>query len=159
MEECAECQPSSAEEISEAPDAEPPDEWESRFLRLAAEYDNYRKRTARERETLVSGTRHNIIAQMLPVLDNLERAAVQPCGDDAYAQGVRMILRQWLELLEKMGVAPIDALGAPFDPALHDAVMHIEDAELPESTVAEVFKTGYAAEGKVIRHSMVKVAN
>lgn len=130
-----------------------------KYLRLAAEYDNYRKRTAREREGLVTDTRCAVVTQMLPILDNLERAAEQPCEDTAYVTGVQMIQRQWLELLAKMGITPIEALRQPFDPNLHDAVLHVEDSELPENTVVEEFQKGYKTEDRVLRHSIVKVAN
>ena len=134
-------------------------ELNEKYLRLAAEYDNFRKRTSRERETLVSESQHFTVKLLLPVLDNLERAAARPCADEACAQGVAMILKQWVELMEKIGVAPIDALNKPFDPNLHNAVMHTDDESLPAQTVVEVFQTGYMAGGKVLRPSMVRVAN
>lgn len=148
-------------EIAEETQEEPQEQSDlnDKYLRLAAEYDNFRKRTSRERETLVSETRQFTVKMLLPVLDNLERAAAQPCADEACAEGVRMILKQWLELIEKIGVVPIDALNAPFDPNLHNAVMQYEDEALPAQTVAEVFQTGYMAGDKVLRPSMVKVAN
>ena len=148
-----------AGEPAEEPEARRAREWEDRCKRVAAEYENYRRRTVLERETLVSDTRYNVLRQLLPVLDNLERAVAQPCKDEAYARGVDMILQQCLEMFKKMHVEPIDAAGAAFDPNLHDAVMHIDDDSLPESTVAEVFRTGYMAGDQVLRPSMVKVAN
>ncbi|MCL2080589.1 MAG: nucleotide exchange factor GrpE [Oscillospiraceae bacterium] len=158
------------EEIGEplaAEEAAPPDGGlqeelrllQDKYLRLAAEYDNFRKRTAKERETLVTDSRCYALAKLFPVLDNLERAAAQPCADEAYAQGIAMIARQWSEALEQMGVTAIDALNRPFDPNLHNAVMHGEDDSLPANTVAEIFQKGYMSGDKVIRPSMVKVVN
>jgi molecular chaperone GrpE len=135
------------------------DELNERYLRLAAEYDNFRKRTVREREALVAESRGFAVKQLLPVLDNLERAAAQACTDEAYAQGISMIVRQWLEALEKLGITAIEALNMPFDPNLHNAVMHGEDDSLPENTIAEVFQQGYISDDRVIRPSMVKVVN
>lgn len=132
---------------------------QNKYLRLAAEYDNFRKRTAKERETLVTESRNFAVMQLLPVLDNLERAAAQTCTDEAYSQGISMIVRQWLEALEKLGITAIAALNMPFDPNLHNAVMHGEDDSLPENTIAAEFQRGYISGDRVIRPSMVKVVN
>lgn len=147
------------EKVTAAEDNEIDNELQNKYLRLAAEYDNFRKRTAKERESLVSESRNYAIKQLLPVLDNLERAAAQACTDEAYAQGVVMIIRQWLEVMEKMGITAIDAQNMPFDPNLHNAVMHGEDDSLPENTIVEVFQKGYMSSDKVLRPSMVKVVN
>ena len=130
-----------------------------RFLRLAAEYDNFRKRTTKERETLYGDASAAAVANFLPVLDNLERAANDACADEAYKKGIELILKQLLEILGKMNVGEIEALGKAFDPNLHNAVMHIEDDTLGESVVAEVLQKGYIMGERVLRHAIVKVAN
>ena len=132
---------------------------EDRFLRLAAEYDNYRKRTAKEKESLWSEAKADTAVAFLPVYDNLERALKQPTADEAYKKGVEMTMNQLKSVLEKLGITEIDALGKPFDPALHNAVMHVEDENFGENTVAEVFQAGFMLGEKVIRFAMVKVAN
>lgn len=132
---------------------------EDRFLRLAAEYDNYRKRTAKEKEALWNDAKADTAIAFLPVYDNLERALKQPTADEAYKKGVEMTMNQLKSVLEKLGITEIDALGKPFDPALHNAVMHVEDENFGENTVAEVFQAGFMLGEKVIRFAMVKVAN
>ena len=134
-------------------------EQEDKFLRLAAEYDNYRKRTAKEKEALWADVKADTAAAFLPVYDNLERALKQETADEAYKKGVEMTMNQLREVLSKLGLTEIDALGKPFDPNLHNAVMHVEDESLGENTVAEVFQAGFMLGEKVIRFSMVKVAN
>jgi len=130
-----------------------------RYLRLLAEYDNFRKRSQKEREAAYTDTVCQVLADLLPVLDNLERAMEAPTQDEAYKKGVEMTLKQFQDALSKLGVSEIDALGRPFDPALHNAVMHVEDGRCGENAVAEVFQKGYARCDRVIRHAMVKVAN
>ena len=132
---------------------------EDKFLRLAAEYDNYRKRTAKEKESLWADAKADTAAAFLPVYDNLERALKQDTADEAYKKGVEMTMNQLKEIFSKLGITEIDALGQPFDPALHNAVMHVEDESLGENTVAEVFQAGFMLGEKVIRFAMVKVAN
>ena len=134
-------------------------EQEDKFLRLAAEYDNYRKRTAKEKEALWADVKADTAAAFLPVYDNLERALKQETADEAYKKGVEMTMNQLREVLSKLGLTEIDALGKPFDPNLHNAVMHVEDESLGENTVAEVFQAGFMLGEKVIRFAMVKVAN
>lgn len=130
------------------------------FARLAAEYDNYRKRTAKEKETLYQDAKANTIREFLAVYDNLERAAGAPGGeDDAHKKGLEMIFAQYKELLKKLGVEEIAAQGQPFDPERHEAVMHIDDENLGENEVAQVFQAGFLLEEKVIRHAVVQVAN
>lgn len=129
------------------------------YLRLRAEFDNYRKRSQKEREALYVEIRAEAVKQLLPVLDNLERAVASPCQDTAYAKGVEMTLKQCIELVGSMGVTVIEAAGCPFDPNLHDAVMHVEDENAGENTVVEVLRQGYQLGDKVLRHAMVKVAN
>ena len=129
------------------------------FLRLAAEYDNYRKRTAREKENLWTEAKADTVQAFLPVYDNLERALKQDTADEAYKKGVEMIMAQMKEVFAKLGVTEIEAQGQPFDPNLHNAVMHIEDENLGENTVAQVFQAGFMLGEKVIRFAMVQGAN
>jgi len=139
--------------------AQPAPAADDKYLRLAAEYDNYRKRTAKEKEALWSDAKADTAAAFLPVYDNLERAIKQPSTDEAYKKGVEMTMNQLKEVFSKLGIAEIPALGEPFDPNLHNAVMHVEDENLGENVVAEVFQAGFMCGEKVIRFSMVKVAN
>lgn len=132
---------------------------EDRYMRLAAEYDNFRKRSARERDALFADVRSDTVVKFLPVYDNLLRAiAMTPEGDPG-RKGIEMTLTQFETVLTKLGVTPIEALGQSFDPALHNAVMHTEDPEQGESVVVEEFEKGFKMGDKVIRFSMVKVAN
>ena len=130
-----------------------------KYLRLAAEYDNYRKRTAKEKENLYATAKADTIRPFLDVYDNLARGAAQCAEDDPHRQGLEMITKQLLDVLEKLGVTEIEALGAPFDPEKHNAVMHVEDETAGENTVVEVFQKGFALGDKVLRFSVVKVAN
>lgn len=134
-------------------------EQEDKYLRLLAEYDNYRKRSQKEKENAWTTAKAETVKEILPVYDNLERALKQETADEAYAKGVQMTMTQLKTVLEKLGVAEIPALGQTFDPNLHNAVMHMEDEALGENTVAEVFQTGFQMGDKIIRHAMVKVAN
>ena len=130
------------------------------FARLAAEYDNYRKRTAKEKETLYQDAKADTIKEFLAVYDNLERAAAAPGGeDDPHKKGLEMIFTQYKELLKKLGVSEIEAQGRPFDPERHEAVMHVDDKNLGENEVAQVFQAGFVLGDKVIRHAVVQVAN
>ena len=129
------------------------------FLRLAAEYDNYRKRTAKEKESLWTDAKADTVQAFLPVYDNLERALKQDTADEAYKKGVEMTMNQLKEVFAKLGVTEIEAQGKPFDPNLHNAVMHIEDENLGENTIAQVFQAGFMLGEKVIRFAMVQVAN
>ena len=117
---------------------------EDKYLRLAAEYDNYRKRTAKEKESIWTDAKADAAAAFLPVYDNLERALKQETADEAYKKGVEMTMNQLKEVLAKLGITEIPALGQPFDPNLHNAVMHVEDESLGENTVAEVFQAGFS---------------
>ena len=130
-----------------------------KYLRLAAEYDNYRKRSQKERETVYADAKADTVLQLLPVYDNLERALKAECSDGAFYKGVEMIMDQLMGIFAKLGVEVIQAAGQPFDPALHNAVIHVEDETLGENTVAEEFQKGFTLNGKVIRFAMVKVAN
>ena len=132
---------------------------EDKFLRLAAEYDNYRRRSQKEKESAWADSRAETAAAFLPVYDNLERALKQETADEAYKKGVEMTMTQLKEVLSKLGIEEIPALGEPFDPNLHNAVMHVEDENAGENTIVEVFQAGFRTGEKVIRFSMVKVAN
>ncbi len=130
-----------------------------KYLRLAAEYDNYRKRSQKEKENIYGDAKADTVLQLLPVYDNLERALKADCSDDAFYKGVEMIMDQLMGIFTKLGVEVIQAAGQPFDPALHNAVIHVEDENLGENMVAEEFQKGFTLNGKVIRFAMVKVAN
>ena len=131
-----------------------------KYLRLAAEYDNYRKRTAKEKESLYQDAKADTIREFLAVYDNLERAAAAPGGeDDPHKKGLEMIFTQYRELLKKLGVSEIEAQGRPFDPERHEAVMHVDDENLGENEVAQVFQAGFLLGDRVIRHAVVQVAN
>ena len=132
---------------------------EDKYLRLAAEYDNYRKRTAKEKEALWIDIKADTASAFLPVYDNLERAVNQPTADEAYKKGVEMTLNQLKEVFSKLGITEIPALGEQFDPNLHNAVMHIDSEELGENVISQVFQAGFRCGEKVIRFAMVQVAN
>ena len=134
------------------------DELSERYLRTLAEYDNYRKRTQKEREGAYADACADVLKEILPVMDMLEKAA-QFGGDDKVSDGVRITLRAFEEALKRLGVEEIKALGEPFDPKLHNAVMHGEDEEKGENVVADVFQKGYRKGDKIIRYAMVKVVN
>ena len=130
-----------------------------RYLRLAAEYDNYRKRSAKERESIYQDVRADTVTKFLPVYDNLARALGQATCDEAYRKGVEMIMTQLRDILSRMGVTEIEALGQKFDPALHNAVMHEEDETKGEGEIVQELQKGFKMGDKVIRFAMVKVAN
>lgn len=130
-----------------------------KYLRLLAEYDNYRKRSVKERENIYSEVRADTALKFLPVYDNLERALENETEDEAYKRGVEMIMTQFLETLKGFGITPIEALNGKFDPELHEAVMHEVDEEKGENEVVFEFKKGFKLGDKVIRFSVVKVAN
>lgn len=134
-------------------------ELNDKYLRLAAEYDNYRKRTQREKESIYGDAKSDTIKPFLDVYDNLERGIAQYSEGDAHRQGLELIAKQFVDVLSKLGVTEIEALHQPFDPEKHNAVMHVEDEAIDESTVVEVFQKGFAIGDKVLRFSMVKVAN
>ncbi len=130
-----------------------------KFLRLAAEYDNYRKRSIKERESIYNDGRADAIIKFLPVYDNLSRALKQDCGNEAFYKGVEMTMTQLSDILDKLGVKEIPAVGEAFNPEMHNAVMHVEDPEYGDAVVIEEFEKGFMLGDKVIRFSMVKVAN
>ena len=130
-----------------------------KYLRLCAEYDNYRKRSQKERESLYADIKADTLLKFLPVYDNLERALAQPTADEAYRKGVEMIMTQFNTTLEKLGITEIEAMGQTFDPNIHNAVMHIEDENLEKNVVAQVFQSGYRRGDRILRHAMVQQAN
>lgn len=134
---------------------------QDKYMRLYAEYDNFRKRSAKEREGVYADAYCDALVQILPILDTLERAA-QFSAEDAespMAKGLELTLKSFAETMNKMGVCEIEALGKEFDPNLHNAVMHVDDENTGENTVIEVFMKGYKKGDKILRHAMVKVAN
>lgn len=130
-----------------------------RYLRLMAEYDNFRKRSQKEKESLYGDIKANAVKEFLPVYDNLVRALAAETADEAYRKGVEMIMAQFNKTLEKLGVTEIKCLGEKFDPQFHNAVMHVDDEEKGENEIVEVFQKGFMLGDKVIRFAMVKVAN
>jgi len=130
-----------------------------KYLRLAAEYDNFRKRSAKEREMTYSSARTDVISKLLPVYDNLERALKMECSDESFYKGVEMIMTQLTETLNDMGVEEIPAVGQPFDPNRHNAVMSVDNPELGENIIAEEYQKGFMLGDRVIRFSTVVVAN
>ena len=130
------------------------------FVRLTAEYDNYRKRTTKEKDTIYQDAKAATIKAFLAVYDNLERAAQSEGGEDSpHKKGLEMIFAQYKDILKSLGVEEIEAKGAAFDPEMHNAVMHIDDESLGENVVAQVFQAGFKMGDKVIRHAIVQVAN
>ena len=133
---------------------------QDKYLRLAAEYDNYRKRTAKEKESLYNDAKIDTVKALLGVYDNLERGIAQYGDEESpHRKGLEMVFNQFKESLRKLGVETMDAVGQPFDPEKHNAVMHIEDESYGENTVAEVLQQGFTLGDKVLRFAIVKVAN
>lgn len=133
-----------------------------KFKRLAAEYDNYRKRTQREKESIYSDAICDFAGEILPVIDNMDRAAtVNPEESDSASiqSGIVLICKQMKDVLHKAGMTEIEALGKDFDPTIHNAIMHVDDESVGDNKIVEEFQKGYKINDKVIRHSMVKVAN
>ena len=137
------------------------DELYDKYLRVLAEYDNFKKRSQKEKDDLFGFAVADTIEKLLPVTDNLDRAISALSEDDTseFAEGIKMVSKQLYEIFDKIGVAEIEAVGAQFDPNIHNAVMHIDDEEYEQNVVIEEFIKGYKYKDKVIRHSMVKVAN
>ena len=130
------------------------------FTRLTAEYDNYRKRTAKEKETIYQDAKVDTVKAFLAVYDNLERAVTTDADPDSpHRKGLELIFSQFKEILKKLGVEEMEALGQPFDPQRHNAVMHIESEDLGENVVSQVFQAGFTLDGKVVRFAIVQVAN
>ena len=129
------------------------------YLRLAADYDNYRKRTAKEKEQSYSNGKADTILKLLPIYDNLERAMNQDTEDAAYKKGVEMTMTELVKIFTGLGVEIFGEAGEHFDPSLHNAVMHTEDDRVGESTITQVFQKGFKLGEKIIRFAMVQVAN
>ena len=129
------------------------------YLRLAADYDNFRKRTVKEKEASYGNGRADTIGKLLPVYDNLERALNQPTEDTAYKKGVELTMNELVKIFTGLGVEIFGNVGEEFDPNLHNAVMHIDDENLAENTISMVFQKGFKLGDKVIRFAMVQVAN
>ncbi len=140
-----------------APEAKQNDS--DKYLRLMAEFDNYKKRSVKERENIYTDVRVDTVTRFLPVYDNLERALKAETADEAYKKGVEMTFHQLLDVFKKLGVEEIETVGKTFDPTYHNAVMHVDDEEKGESEIVEEFQKGFKIGDKVIRFSMVKVAN
>ena len=147
----------------EVPEVNP---WEEKYnaerdahLRVAAEFDNFRKRTIKEKEASYGNGKADAVAKMLPVYDNLERALNQETSDAAYKKGVEMTMNELVKIFTSLGVGIFGNVGDEFDPNLHNAVMHIENEELGENTIAAVFQKGFKIGDKVVRFAMVQVAN
>ncbi len=129
-----------------------------KYMYLAAEYDNYRKRTAKEKETMYSSGVADTLEALLAFIDDYERAVAAPCTDEAYKTGIDMVSAKLADFMAKQGIEEIDTSGE-FDPEVHNAVLHEEDDSLPENSISEVLAKGYKVKGKVVRCAMVKVAN
>ena len=142
------------------------DPWEEKYnaerdahLRVAAEFDNFRKRTVKEKEASYGNGKADAVAKMLPVYDNLERALNQPTEDAAYKKGVEMTMNELVKIFTALGVEIFGNVGEEFDPNLHNAVMHTENEELGENVICQVFQKGFKIGEKVVRFAMVQVAN
>ena len=151
------------ETVEETPEVNP---WEEKYnaerdahLRCAAEYDNFRKRTVKEKEASYGNGKADAVAKMLPVYDNLERALNQETSDAAYKKGVEMTMNELVKIFTSLGVEIFGNVGDEFDPNLHNAVMHIDSEELGENVIAQVFQKGFKIGEKVVRFAMVQVAN
>jgi len=152
-------------EAAPAPEA-PEINWEEKYnaerdahLRVAAEFDNFRKRTVKEKDASYGNGKADAVAKILPVYDNLERALNQPTEDAAYKKGVEMTMNELVKILNTLGVEIFGEVGESFDPNLHNAVMHTENEELGENVIAQVFQKGFKLGEKVVRFAMVQVAN
>lgn len=135
------------------------EELKNKVLRQMAEFDNFKKRTAKEKDEIFTYAKTSCVEQILGVIDNFERALDTECSDETFKKGVEMIFNQFKDTLSKLGVEEISALNEPFNPELHNAVNQIEDENFGENTVCQVFQKGYKIGDKVVRHSMVVVAN
>lgn len=155
--------PEAAQEPEKAPEANPFEEKynaeHDSYLRLAADYDNYRKRTAKEKEQSYSNGKADTILKLLPIYDNLERAMRQDTEDAAYKKGVEMTMTELVKIFTGLGVEIFGEAGEHFDPSLHNAVMHTEDDRVGESTITQVFQKGFKLGDKIVRFAMVQVAN
>ena len=135
------------------------EETTDRLKRLMAEFDNFKKRSAKEREGLYNSLLSDIVSSFLPVVDNLEKAVNSTTQDEGYKQGVELVLKQFMDVLNSLGVKEIEGVGSTFNPEYHEAVSSVQDEALGEKEVKEIFRKGYKIGDKVIRHAMVVVAN
>ena len=156
----------SAESVETPQEAETKNPFEEKYnaehdsyLRLAAEFDNFRKRTVKEKEQSYGNGRADAVEKLLPVYDNLERALNQPTEDAAYKKGVELTMNELVKIFTGLGVEIFGNVGDAFDPKIHNAVMHLEDESLGENTIAQVFQKGFKVGDKVVRFAMVQVAN
>lgn len=160
--EAAEAKEETAQESAQPPvsdDAKKAQEEHEQYLRLAAEYDNFRKRSQREKDAIYHDAKADTAKKFLPVYDNLERALKAETTDEAFRKGVEMTMTELKKIMDSLGIQAFGAAGEPFDPEKHNAVMHVDDEALGENVIAEVFQNGFAMGDKVIRFAMVKVAN
>lgn len=151
-----------SKEVSENKDMVPKqdyDELDDRYKRILAEFENFKKRSSKEREGLYNSVLSDIVEVILPILDNLENAAKVETEDENYKQGIELVLKQFKDVLKSKGVEEIETVGTTFDPELHEAVGSIQDDNLGEKEIAQEYRKGYKIGSKVIRHSMVVVAN
>ena len=151
------------QEVPEVPEVNP---WEEKynaehdsFLRLAADYDNFRKRTIKEKEQSYGNGKADTLAKILPIYDNLERALNQACTDEAYKKGVEMTMNELVKIFTGLGVEIFGQVGEEFNPEFHNAVMHTEDKSLGENVISQVFQKGFKIGDKIVRFAMVQVAN
>ena len=135
------------------------EETEDRLKRVAAEFDNYKKRSAKERDAMYNSLVSDIVSNFLPILDNLEKAVEIETKDEEYKKGIELVLKQFKDVLSAKGVTEIETIGKTFDPELHEAVSSIQDANKGEKEIVQEYRKGYMIGNKVIRHSMVIVAN
>ena len=135
------------------------DSREDRIKRLMAEFENFKKRSDKERSSMYNGVLGDVVMKLLPVLDNLEKAAESNTQDEQYKNGIELVMKQFKEVLQNAGVKEIEAVGKPFDPTYHEAVSLVEDSSLGAKIVKEEFRKGYILGDKVLRHSLVVVAN
>jgi len=154
------------QETQETPETPQVDPWEEKYnqehdsyLRLAADYDNFRKRTLKEKEQSYSMGKSDAVEKLLPVYDNLERAVNQPTEDEAYKKGVEMTMTQLVSILSGLGVEIFGNVGDTFDPNLHNAILHTQDEAVEENTITQVFQKGFKLGDKIVRFAMVQVAN
>ena len=145
-------------EATETPKTEL-EEMEDRYKRLFAEFENFKKRSAKEREGMYNMITGEVLLVMLPIMDNLDKAASSKTEDKSYQEGVNMVVKQFATALEKFGLKAIETIGKRFDPELHEAVSHIEDSTKGEQEIVEEYRKGYQIGNKVIRHALVVVAN
>ena len=161
-------QQEAAQEVTQSEELQTPEvnPWEEKYnaehdsyLRLAADYDNFRKRTVKEKEASYGNGKADAVAKLLPVYDNLERALNQPTEDTAYKKGVELTMTELIKIFTGLGVEIFGEAGDSFDPNLHNAVMHIENEELGENVISQVFQKGFKIGDKIVRFAMVQVAN